>query len=66
VKDLTSSRLLSPNFTASVLEVLIFSIVRVDVKTDLAGVEGQACGLVLSVLRMLPIMGEQSEFVGED
>jgi hypothetical protein len=33
-----------------------------DVKTDLGGVGSQACGLVL---HLLPIVGEQSELVGE-
>jgi hypothetical protein len=37
-------------------------LVRMDVKTDLGGVGGQVCGLVL---HLLPIVGEQSEVVGE-
>jgi hypothetical protein len=48
-----------------VLEVWIFQyfgLVKMDLKTDLGGMGSQACGLVL---HLLPILGEQSEVVGE-
>jgi hypothetical protein len=44
------------------VDLQYLGLVRMDVKIDLEEVGDQACGLVL---HLLPIVGEQSEVVGE-